>query len=65
MTYRQTDREDNRLMAFFPGQPGQAKIRKVKPVWILMKQEVKRWQMGWRWHHLNHMQIICTSIHTD
>jgi len=21
--------------------------------------------MGWQWHQLNHMQIICTSIQTD
>jgi len=26
-----------------------------------MKQEIKEWQ----WHQLNHMQIICTSLHTD
>jgi len=28
------------LMAFFPGQPGWAGTRKVKPFWILMKQEM-------------------------
>ena len=27
--------------------------RKVKPVWILMQQEM----MGWQWHQLDHMQI--------
>jgi len=21
--------------------------------------------MGWQWHQLNHMQIICTSLQTD
>jgi len=21
--------------------------------------------MGWHWHQLNHMQIICTSLQTD
>jgi len=26
-----------------------------------MKQEMIRWQ----WHHLDHMQIICTSLQTD
>jgi len=26
-----------------------------------MKQEM----MGWQWHQLDHMQIICTSLHTD
>jgi len=25
-----------------------------------MKQEM----MGWQWHQLNHMQIICTSLQT-
>jgi len=42
----------------FPGQPG---ARKVKPVWISMKQEM----MGWQWHQLDHMQVICTSLQTD
>jgi len=28
-----------------------------KPFWILMKQET----IGWQWHQLDHMQIICTS----
>jgi len=34
--------------------------QKGKPLWILMKQEM----MGWQWHQLNHMQIICTSFQT-
>jgi len=32
------------LMAFFPGQPGQAGTRKVKPFWVLMKQDMVGWQ---------------------
>ena len=28
---------------------------------ILMNQEM----LGWQWHQLDHMQIICTSIQTD
>ena len=32
-----------------------------KPIWILMKQET----MGWQWHQLNYMQIICTMLQTD
>jgi len=28
---------------------------------VLMKQEM----MGWQWHQLDHMQIICTSLQTD
>jgi len=35
--------------------------QKVKPFWILMKQEM----MGWQWHQLDHMQIICTLLQTD
>jgi len=35
--------------------------QKDKPFWILMKQEM----MGWQWHQLDHMQIICTSLQTD
>jgi len=34
---------------------------KGKPFWILIKQEM----MGWQWHQLNHMQIICTSLQTN
>jgi len=33
-------------MASFPGQPGKAGTRKVKPIWILMKQDM----VGWQWH---------------
>jgi len=29
--------------------------------WILMKQGM----IGWLWHQLDHMQIICTSLQTD
>jgi len=32
-----------------------------KPFWILLEQEM----MGWQWHQLNHMQIICISLQTD
>ena len=35
--------------------------QKGKPFWILMKQEM----MGWQWHQLHHMQIVCTSPQTD
>jgi len=38
--------------------------QKGKPFWILLEQEM----MGvalWRWHQLDHMQIICTSLQTD
>jgi len=32
--------------------------QKGKPFWILLEQEM----MGWQWHQLDHMQIICTSL---
>jgi len=51
---------ETRLMASFPGQPGLAGTRKVKQFWILMNEEM----MGWQWHQLDHMQIICTSLQT-
>jgi len=35
--------------------------RTVKPIWILIKQEM----MEWQWHQLDHMQIICTLFQTD
>jgi len=35
--------------------------QKGKPFWILLEQET----MGWQWHQLDHMQIICTLLHTD
>jgi len=35
--------------------------QKGKPFWILLQQET----MGWQWHQLDHMQIICTSLQTD
>jgi len=35
--------------------------QKGKPFWILLEQET----MGWQWHELDHMQIICTSLQTD
>jgi len=35
--------------------------QKSKPLWILMKQEMIRWQ----WRQLDNMQIICTSLQTD
>jgi len=30
--------------------------QKGKPLWILLEQEM----MGWQWHPLAHIQIICT-----
>ena len=35
--------------------------QKGKPFWILLEQEM----MGWQWHQLDHMQIICTLLQTD
>ena len=35
--------------------------QKGKPFRILLEQEM----MGWQWHQLDHMQIICTLLQTD
>jgi len=50
-------------MAFFPGRPSTwvSQNQKGKPLWILVEQET----MGWQWYHLDHMQIICTSLQMD
>jgi len=51
-------KKQNHIMDSFPGQPG---TRKVKPIWILMQQDV----IGWQWYQLDHMQIICTLLQID
>jgi len=38
-----------------------SQLQKGKPFWILLEQEM----MGWQWHHLDHMQMICTSLQAD
>jgi len=48
-----------RLTALCPGLPRWAGTRKVKPIWILLKQDSE-----WQWHQLGHMQI-CTSLQTN
>jgi len=35
--------------------------QKNKPFWILLERE----RIGWQWHQLDHMQIICTLLQTD
>jgi len=48
-----------RLTALSPGLPRWASTRKVKPIWILLKQETV-----WQWHQLGRMQV-CTLLQTD
>jgi len=48
-----------RLTALLPGLSEWAGTRKVKPIWILLKQDSE-----WQWHQLGHMQV-CTSNQTD
>jgi len=45
-------------MAFFQDNLGKQAPERLKPICILMKQET----MGWQWHQLDHMQIICISL---
>ena len=35
--------------------------QKGKPFWILPEQEM----IGWQWHQLDQLQIICISLQTD
>jgi len=51
MVIYKNEEEEACLTASLPGQAGQAGTWKLKPVWILMKQEM----MGWQWHQLDHM----------
>ena len=44
---------DIRLTASFSGQPGQAGTRKVKRIWMLIKQVM----MGWQWQQLDHSHL--------
>jgi len=50
-----------RLMASFPGQPGQACHRKTEPFWVVLRQGTLRCQ----WHQLDHVSIIFTLYQTD
>ena len=49
------------LTSLFLGLPRWAGTRKVKPMWILQKQET---DSEWQWHQLAHMQV-CTLLQTD
>ena len=53
-----------RLTASFPGQPGLAGTRKVKPC-LDLKEARDNGVWGWQWHQLDHMQTICTSLQRD
>jgi len=48
------------LTALFPGLPGSAGTRKVKPILDFTEARHTEWQ----WHQLGHMQV-CTSLQTD
>jgi len=52
------DDDDTHLTASFPA--GSRKVNQ-KAERILMKPDI----MGWQWHQLDHMQIICTLLQTD
>ena len=53
----------HRFNGLFPGQPGQARTRKVNYSGLYWSKSC--WGLGWQWHQLDHMQIICTSLQTD
>jgi len=48
-------------MAFFSRTIRVSRHQNGKPFRILPEQQM----MGWQWHQLDHMQIICTSLQTD
>jgi len=50
-----------KLDSFFSRTTWVCQYQKGKPFCTLMKQEM----MGWQWHQLDYMQIICTSLQTD
>ena len=52
------------LMTSFPGQPGQACSRKMKPWWILMRQQIMKFWYGTGIGQTI-MQTICTSLQTN
>jgi len=53
------DRQEHVWRPLFQDNLGKPAIN--QPMWISIKQEL----MEWQWHQLDHMQIICTSLHTD
>ena len=56
-----------RLTAHCPGLPRWSGTRQLKPIWILLKQEIvttTTTDSEWQWHQLGHMQV-CTSLQTD
>jgi len=61
ITQHHTDRQTPVQQRLFQDNLAKLGIRKVEAIWILMKQET----IGWQWHQLDHVQIICTLLHTD
>jgi len=57
--YQRQSQTDTRLTATFSRKTLSRYTRKVETIWILMKLEM----MGWQWHQLDRIQIICTSLH--
>jgi len=51
----------NQLLHPFNDLFSTSRHQKGKPLWILLEQEM----MGWQWHQLDHIQIICTLLQTD
>ena len=59
LTYRHTHTHTHRLTALCPGLPRWAGTRKVKPVWILLEQEIVSGS------GISCTSQICTSLQTD
>jgi len=52
-------KQQHSLNGLFPSTTWINQHQKGKPFWMFMKEE-----MGWWWHQLDPMQMICISIHT-
>jgi len=57
----ESDQKNYTFIGLFSRTTWVSRHQKGTPFWILRKQET----MGWQWHQLDHMQIICTTLQTD
>jgi len=58
--HRETTTTLHSFNGFFSRTTWVSQHQKGKPFWILLKQDM----IGWQWHQLDHMQIICTTLQT-
>jgi len=61
LTHTHTHTHTHTFNSLFSRTTWVSRHQKGKPFWILLKQDM----MGWQWHQLDHVQIICTTLQTD